>query len=331
MFFNVSCSDERLDRKALGPVDKESSSNETPTTESSIRSPASGFSQKEHVMRTSTDAAKNYVAQQSESISGANESRCNFSGEKTWDDAERGSIYSVEKIDRSQRMNVEELSSEDFSDDDLGVEGATAEDDCTAVEEGNHDEFVIHEESIGSQTSVGSTVEDAVFHRSGDCVDTAAVSSKKDACQANSSTDEEATSSSNSFYDVLGIAPPSPCFGSTQEIDAFLSTFMNRSPSPMPDEMPFTFSSVSDEEEVDLTMLFNMSSHNHAAEFSFPMFGASADEGASGEFDGDFVFDFDNPVQCEDDKDNEFHFNNGGFSNDDSSSDKDDGFNFFRF
>ncbi|VDM63336.1 unnamed protein product [Angiostrongylus costaricensis] len=271
---------------------------------------------------------------------------------------------------------IQEVSIEDFSDDDLDVEGAATEDDCTAVEEGNQyvyyfyffspellararppglQEFVIHVECTGSQTSIGSTAEEAVFHRSGDCVGTVMVSSKKVACQANSSTDEEATSSSNSSYDVLGVAPPSPCFGASQEIDAFLSTLLNRPPSPMLDEMPFTFSSDADDEEFDPTMLLNISSHSNdpGPDFSslmeqftnggrerdrqseaaecFSIFGASADVGSSGGIDGDFVFDIGNPIQCEDDEDNVFNFNFGGFSNDDSSSDKDDGFNFLGF
>ncbi|VDM59613.1 unnamed protein product [Angiostrongylus costaricensis] len=282
--------------KTVEPVDEESNCSETPTTGSSSKSPPTEPPQntEEDVRKARTDAVKNYVTQQSESISRQAESRGSGSGEKARNEVERGSIYNLHNIDRSHRMDVEVMritdeknaqpvldndnvnenadedmdvngiqgiSRGDFSDDDLDEEDA-AEDGCAAMEEGNQDE-TIHEEGIGSQESVDSATEEAILHENKECIGTVTTISTKDAYQPHSSSDKKAASSSKSLDGVLNVATPSPCIGASQETGAFFSPLLSRPTSPIQDGIPFTFTSGANDEEFDPTMVLNISSHSN--------------------------------------------------------------------
>uniref|UniRef100_A0A0K0CZK8 SMC_N domain-containing protein n=1 Tax=Angiostrongylus cantonensis TaxID=6313 RepID=A0A0K0CZK8_ANGCA len=277
--------------KTLEPVDEESSCSGTPTTGSSSKSPLTEPPQntEEDVMRARTDAVKNYVNQQSESISRQVESHGSGSGEKSRNDVQHGFIYNLEKIGRSHRMAVEVMSTtngqnaqpvldndnvNENSDEDMDVKGIqgisrgdfsdedfdgedVVEGGCTAMEEGNQDE------GIGSQGSVDSSTEETILHGNKDYVGTVTTISTKDTCQPHSSADKKEASSSKSLDDVLNVATPSPCMGASQEADDFFSPLLSRPTSPIEDEMPFTFTSGANDEEFDPTMVLNISSHSN--------------------------------------------------------------------
>ncbi|VDK66081.1 unnamed protein product [Cylicostephanus goldi] len=129
--------------------------------------------------------------------------------------------------------------------------------------------------------------------------------------------------------------------------------------SPIQEDIPFSLSEDPDKEVFDPTAALNISANsndpgadflslmettnekkaksgrNRASpdgDFSFSIFGAAAEGGAtsSGSGDGEFAFDFGNPTQDGDGADDGgFQFNFGG--SEEQGNDKDEGFNLFGF
>ncbi|KJH42954.1 hypothetical protein DICVIV_11057 [Dictyocaulus viviparus] len=297
----------------------------------------------------------------------------------------------VEIADDDMDVNVSQgVIPEDFSDED--GEEQEVEDDGTIAVENENDDVAINTnyilinwgvnsaERILSQESEDSTAVEGISRMKIDPINTLKIAQMSETSQSILGSDNREKSpisqkfhensagrrasmshrqgcSSQTSENVFNGGSPSPCVDASQEAGAFFSNLLDQPPSPIQDGIPFNFGSGGITEEIDPSVVLNISTHSNdpggdflllmenekrerdrrsegsssAAEFSFSMFGTAADPATSG-LGGEFAFDFDAPSQCNERIDSTtFQFNFSEGSNDQEQNNNDGGFNFFDF